>query len=97
MTSYELLALVSQIQQRYLGENFLYVIFFNFTLLCNDMGVGACAVWMCECGCELCMAFWYSVSLQQEVMLLHCRQERLLYMCWMSLYTLQAAMSVNLV
>lgn len=51
------------------------------------MGVGAS-----ECvrvrGCESCMAFQYSVSVQQGVMLLHCRRERTGRTCVGCVFTL---------
>lgn len=60
-----------------------------FTLLCNVVGVGVC---ISEClrvrGWELCTTFQYSVSIQQGVMLLHCRQERTDCTCVGCVFTL---------
>lgn len=67
-----------------------------YTFLCNEIGVSVCASeCVCVRGSELCMAFQYSVSIQQGVMLLHCRR-RCTDMCWVCRHTLHTAMSVSL-
>lgn len=72
---------MSQSQLRHLGDNFLYWSGFTLHFCVMRRGPSASEC-VCVCGCELCLAFQHSVSVQPGVVLLRCRHERTDCMCW---------------